>query len=143
MPWRAIGQSNVNEYGMTSRSIIESIETSRAKAIVDADVGALDIITDDDYVHVESSGAIRTKREFLDLIRHGEGCYERYVIAQNNIRIYGKVAVVTGVFENTYRPRDGGCIVKRARHIRVYVRRDAAWRNVSHQATSLGQDTLA
>jgi hypothetical protein len=122
---------------MRSRSIIESIEASRAKAIVDADVETLNIITDDDYIHVESSGAIRTKREFLDLIRHADGGHEPYVIAENNIRIYGNVAVVTGAFESVYRPRDGDCIVKRARHIRVYVRRDAAWRNVSHQATAV------
>jgi hypothetical protein len=118
-------------------SRIESIEAARAKAIIEADFDMLDHITDEDYVHVESSGTVRTKGEFLDQIKNGSGRYERYLVLENNIRIYGYVAVVTGVFENSYRARDGDCINKRARHIRVYVCREARWRNVSHQATSL------
>jgi hypothetical protein len=116
---------------------IEAIEASRVRAILEADLEVLGNITDDDYLHVDSSGAVRTKGEFLDKIRQGDGRYERYSISENNIRIYANSAVVMGVFENTYRPRHGDCIMKRARHIRVYVRRDDGWRNVSHQATSL------
>jgi hypothetical protein len=60
------------------------------------------------------------------------------VVSENQIRIFADAAVVTGLPENSYLKADGDRLVKRARHIRVYVRRAAGWKNVSHQATLCG-----
>ena len=121
----------------TDRRAIAALEELRAAAIVSADTKALAAMTDADYVHVETSGRVRTKQDFLETLRSGPGRFERYDVTENVIRLYGDTAVVTGVFDNAYRTADGHCTAKTARHIRVYVRRAGGWTNVSHQATAL------
>lgn len=116
---------------------IARLEAARAKAIVEADIAALSRITDDDYVHVEVSGQVRDKRGFLDGVAPLGGRFERYELLENAIRVFGDTAVVTGLFENTFLSGDGRRTGKRGRHTRVYVRRGADWRNVSHQATAI------
>ncbi|BCW87628.1 hypothetical protein sos41_07580 [Alphaproteobacteria bacterium SO-S41] len=127
--------------GDADRLVIAALEDRRAAAIIAADVDTLAAMTDADYVHVETSGRVRTKQDFLETLRSGPGRFERYDIRENVIQLYGDAAVVTGVFENAYRAADGQCTAKTARHIRVYVRRSGGWMNVSHQATAL--DTAA
>ena len=119
------------------RRAVAALEALRAAAIVSADTDTLAAMTDADYVHVETSGRVRTKQDFLETLRSGPGRFERYDVRENVIRLYGDAAVVTGVFENAYRAASGQCTVKTARHIRVYVRRAGRWMNVSHQATAL------
>ena len=116
-------------------AVVAAIEAARASAIVEADVATLSRITDEDYIHVETSGLVRTKREFLATIGSEAGRFERYLLIENHIRVYGAVAVVTGGFENTYRAADGRQTAKTARHIRIYLRGDGGWTNISHQAT--------
>lgn len=116
---------------------VATVEARRAAAIVAADVATLDAITDEDYVHVEANGAVRTKREFLSVLAGGERHFTRYDLNDNRIRVFfGAVAVVTGSFENAATGRDGGLTIRKARHTRVYVRRPGGWRNVSHHATA-------
>jgi ketosteroid isomerase-like protein len=112
-----------------------AVEAARARALVDADVATLDRITSDDYVHVESTGKVRTKAQFLDGLRQGEYRFESFVVDENHVSIHGDTAVVTGSYHNVIRTRAGVQPVKHARHIRVYARRDGAWINVAHQAT--------
>lgn len=121
---------------------IAALEDARAAAIVNADVGVLDALTDADYVHVEVSGRVRTKAEFLETLRLG-GRFERYEVSDNLIRLYGDAAVVTGEFRNALRLADGGLAAKHARHVRLYVRRAEGWMNVLHQATALDGVTRA
>lgn len=117
---------------------ITRIESSRARAIVAADIVTLDRITDDDYVHVEVSGKARDKRSFLDGVApDGGGRFARYELQDNLVRIFGDAAVVIGTFQNTFLTADGVRIHKRARHTRVYIRREAGWKNVSHHATAI------
>jgi len=114
---------------------VERIEDERAKAIVNADLSALERLTAPDYVHVETSGRVRTRSEFLAAIDPAAGRYERYENFDSHIQLYGDAAIVSGWFENAYRRADGTRSAKRARHVRVYVLTDGRWLNVVHQAT--------
>lgn len=114
---------------------IRRLEAERARAIVAADVDALSRITDDDYVHVEASGRVRNRAEFLAGVTAGGGGFVRYDLIDNTVRVFSDAAVVTGAFENSFVNENGERTDRRARHIRVYVRRPEGWRNVSHQAT--------
>ena len=119
----------------TPEAQVLSVEAARAKALVDADVATLDRMTSDDYVHVESTGKVRTKAQFLDGLRQGEYRFESFIVDENHVSIHGETAVVTGSYHNVIRTSAGVQPVKHARHIRVYIRRDGAWINVAHQAT--------
>jgi hypothetical protein len=63
--------------------------------------------------------------------------FVEWVITENNVRLFGKAAVVTGRYYNTVQVGDGPPVTKHARHIRVWVCNDGDWTNVAHQATAL------
>ena len=116
---------------------IRALEQQRAEAIVAADVATLQRITGGDYVHVEASGAVRTRDAFLSFLASGAGRFERYILLETCIRVFEDAALVTGMFENAFRAADGHLSTRVARHTRVWARRDGVWRNVSHQATAI------
>src|SRR4051812_12406708 len=89
---------------------IRALEQQRADAIVAADIGTLERITDLDYVHIEASGAVRSREAFLSFLVSGAGHFERYVLLETRIRLFADAALVTGAFENAYRPSGGELI---------------------------------
>jgi len=114
---------------------ILALEAERCRALVAADVTALDRLTAEDYTHVETGGGVRDKAGFLAILSRPGMRFTSWVIDENCVRIYGDTAVVTGRYHNTVRTSAGEQPPKQARHIRVYVRRDGRWQNVAHQAT--------
>ena len=123
----------------TALSDILALEAERCLALVAADVSTLDRITAEDYTHVETGGGTRNKAQFLAAMSRPEVRFSSWVIEENQVRVYGDTAVVTGRYHNTLCTADGEQPAKHARHIRVYVRRDGRWQNVAHQATLLAQ----
>lgn len=117
-----------------------AVETIRLKAMLEADTETLDRITGADYVHVESTGQIRTKAQFLEGLRNREYRFESFVIDENDVRILGAVALVTGRYHNVIETRAGIQPVKFARHLRLYALRNGEWINVAHQATAIAPD---
>ena len=115
--------------------LILALEAERCRALVDADVAALDRIAAEDYTHVETGGGARDKAGFLAILARPGVRFTSWVIEENSVRVYGDTAVVTGRYHNTVRTPAGEQPPKHARHIRVYVRRDGRWQNVAHQAT--------
>lgn len=113
------------------------VEKVRADAMVRADIETLDQMTSEDYTHVESTGRLRSKAEFLEALRQGEYRFESFVIDENQVRIIGDAAIVTGSYHNDIRTPAGLMPTKYARHLRVYVRRGGTWQNVAHQATEV------
>ena len=109
---------------------IAALEAARARAIVAGDVATLEAMTAGDYVHVETSGALRDKAGFLGVLTSGAGRFVRYELIDNHIAVLGEAAIVTGVFENAFQAADGTLTSKRARHLRVYAKRDGGWLNV-------------
>lgn len=126
---------------MSRRSVVEDVEAaeaSRARAIVEADLETLDRLTDPDLVHIDITGRVRTKAQFLDQLQDGGHRYRTYELLENTVHVSGDVAAVSGVFRNTLLT-NGEEIRKIARHLRVYLRRNEAWKTIVHQATSLDQ----
>jgi ketosteroid isomerase-like protein len=81
----------------------------------------------------------RTTAQFLAAFKAGEFAFDAFDIEENSVRPYGDTAVVIGRYSN--RIRTGGTTLptKRARHLRVYVKRVDSWQLVAHQATELTQ----
>jgi len=112
-----------------------AIDARRIAALVAGDLGTVDSLTADDYTHVETNGGRRDKAGFLRLLAQPDFRFVRWTIDENTVRVFGDVAVVTGSYRNVTRTAAGEQPEKQARHIRVWVRRNGAWRNVAHQAT--------
>jgi hypothetical protein len=116
---------------------ILALEARRSKALVDGDAATLDLLTAQDYTHVETGGGVRDKAGFLSILSRPGMRFTSWVIEENLVRVYGDTAVVTGRYHNTVRTSAGEQPPKHARHIRVWVRRDGRWQNVAHQATQI------
>ena len=116
---------------------ILDIEARRTQALLDGDAETLAEITGDDYTHVETGGGIRDKAGFLAILSRPGVRFSRWVIEENQVRVYGDTAVVTGRYFNCVTTAAGEQPPKHARHIRIYVRRNGRWENVAHQATAI------
>lgn len=117
------------------RAEIEAIEAARARAIVAADVAALDALTDASYVHIDADGQRRDKKEFLEIVAARTGRFTRYDVTGNVILASDDLAVVHGCFDNEHVATDGRIRTKSARHVRLYRLGPAGWLNILHQAT--------
>ncbi len=114
-------------------------DARRIAALVAKDLATVDALTAEDYTHVETNGGRRDKAGFLALLRQPEFRFVRWTIDENTVRVFGDVAVVTGSYRNVTRNAQGEQPEKHARHLRVWVRTNGAWRNVAHQATAIVQ----
>ncbi|YBV94362.1 nuclear transport factor 2 family protein (plasmid) [Phyllobacteriaceae bacterium JZ32] len=115
------------------------LDSMRIDALLRNDVEFLEEITADDYSHVESSGGARNKSQFIAGRRNQRALFSTFVIDENRATIYCNVAIVVGRYHNAYRTSSGSSVVKRARHLRVYVHENGRWKNVAHQATEIGR----
>lgn len=112
-----------------------ALDAKRIDALLHNDVEFLESITDDNYLHVHSSGRARSKAQFMAGRGNRPSMFSTFVIDENNATIYCNVAVVAGSYHNSYK---GASAEKRARHLRIYVHRNGQWKNVVHQSTRVG-----
>jgi hypothetical protein len=116
---------------------VNRLEAQRCRALLDADVAALERLTGADYQHVETGGTTRDRAGFLAAIARPDHRFVLWVIEESRTVLHGDVAIVTGRYRNQVRTPAGLQPVKQARFVRVWVRRDGAWQNVVHQATAI------
>jgi hypothetical protein len=117
------------------------VENERIQALLQKDFTTLERIMAEEYLHVESNGTIRTKAQFLAALKAGEFAFDSFDIEENSIRTYGGTAIVIGRYSNRIRTGGKTLPTKRARHLRVYVKRAGYWQLVAHQATELRDTT--
>lgn len=123
----------------TTEEEVLAADARRIAALVAKDLDVVEALTAEDYTHVETNGGRRDKAGFLALLRQPDFRFVRWTIEENAVRVFGDVAVVSGSYRNVTRNAHGQQPEKHARHLRVWVRRDGAWRNVAHQATAIVQ----
>lgn len=119
------------------QQLIEQLEQRRVEALLAGDATTLDEITDDDCTHIESTGASRTKADFLRDLKARVFSFDMFEIEANHIRLFGDSAVVTGRYRNIVRKQGVAGAIKYAHHIRVYAKRNGVWKLVAHQATEI------
>ena len=115
---------------------IKGLERARQDAFVRGDVDFLDAQTADDYTTVNGTGALSTKPEMMRSLRAGTTTVKSYELSEMRTRVYGDVAVLTGIY------RDESSVNGRTRRvnvrfIRVFVNQRGQWRAVSYQQTPL------
>jgi hypothetical protein len=127
------GQGIAGKESAVEQEVLK-VEEEEAQALVKSDTDALGRICADDLSHIDTSGAMLTKAQFLEELRAG---HPKYLTSQHDdirVRVYGDTAVVTArstsAVENngkvSYGPR---------RFMNVYVKHNGVWRLVAHQGT--------
>ena len=115
---------------------IRALESQRGQALLKADTVALSQLVADDFVEISRLGAVRTKADNMREIASGTLRLTAVRYDSLSVRIYGDVAVLQGIADNTGTFR-GFPFAGKIRYTRIFVRRDGRWRAVAMQQTSM------
>ncbi|MEV1142948.1 nuclear transport factor 2 family protein [Micromonospora sp. NPDC049799] len=118
---------------------LQAVEHRRQRALVDADLEALDEIFDDSLVHTHAHGITHTKTQLLEHTASRRP-YLGITRGELLIRLVGDVAVITGPLTNLLRTPDGGERTLAGVATQI-LRRDerGGWRFISFQMTPYAQ----
>lgn len=115
---------------------VRAVEMSRADALVKADTVALSRMIAQDFVEISRLGQRRTRSDNIRDIASGDLRLLTVKYDSLMVRIYGDVAVLTGIADNTGTAR-GFPFAGKIRYSRIFVRREGRWQAVLMQQTSL------
>jgi nitrogen fixation/metabolism regulation signal transduction histidine kinase len=120
----------------TPEDVVRSLESARAQALLHADTTALSRMVADEFIEVSRLGTLRTKADNLREIASGALKLTSVKYDSVSVRIYGDVAVLRGIADNTGTMR-GFPFSGRIWYTRVFVRRDGRWQAVAMQHTMI------
>ncbi len=122
--------------GPTPEVAVRALESARAQALVSADTTALSRMIADEFIEVSRFGTLRTKADNVREI--GSGVLKLTTVKYDSVtvRIYGDVAILRGIADNTGSLR-GFPFSGRLWYTRIFVRRDGRWQAVAMQHTMI------
>jgi ketosteroid isomerase-like protein len=115
---------------------VRAVEMSRRQALLAADTVALSRMLAPDFMEISRLGTVRTRADNIRDIASGALHLTSINYDSLNVRIYGDVAVLTGIADNTGTMR-GFPFAGKIRYTRVFVRRDGRWQAVLMQQTPM------
>jgi ketosteroid isomerase-like protein len=120
----------------TPEDSVRAVELSRGQALLRADTAALSRMVADEFIEISRLGGLRTKADNIRDIANGMLHLTAVKYDSLAVRIYGDVAVLTGIADNTGTFR-GFPFSGKIRYMRIFVRRDGRWQAVAMQQTPL------
>jgi len=113
---------------------IHALENQRCQAMLDKDMKTLEALYADELVYTHSNASVDDKKSYLAGIKSGKFDYKAIKRPEENIRIVGDTAVVTGRAEISVRA-DGADRQLNSRYTIVWVKRGGKWQAVTWQST--------
>lgn len=113
---------------------VKAAEMKRRDALLAADTATLAKLMAPDFMEISRLGTVRTGPENLRDVGSGTLHLTSIKYDSLNVRIYGDVAVLTGIADNTGTMR-GFPFSGKIRYTRVFVRKDGRWQAVLMQQT--------
>ncbi len=115
---------------------VRAVEMSRRQALLAADTVALSRMLAPDFVEISRLGTVRTRADNIRDIASGALHLTAVTYDSLTVRVYGDVAVLTGIADNTGTMR-GFPFSGKIRYTRIFVRRDGRWQAVLMQQTMM------
>jgi ketosteroid isomerase-like protein len=115
---------------------IRALETSRGQALLQADTVALSRMLAPDFVEISRLGALRSRADNIRDIASGTLKLTAVKYDSLDVRIYGDVAILRGIADNTGAFR-GFPFSGKVRYTRIFVKRDGRWQAVEMQQTAM------
>ncbi len=122
--------------GVTPEDSVRAVELTRARALVQGDTTALSRMVADEFIEISRLGQLRTRADNIRDIASGALRLTSVKYDSLIVRIYGDVAVLQGIADNTGTFR-GIPFSGKIRYTRVFVRRDGRWQAVAMQQTAV------
>jgi ketosteroid isomerase-like protein len=110
---------------------------SWSSAVVANDPRAVGEFVADDWTLIAADGHVMTKASFMRVMASGELVHDRMTLASPVVRLYGDVAIVSGVATTTGAYR-GERFATHERSTDVFIWRNGRWRCVLTQLTATG-----
>jgi uncharacterized protein DUF4440 len=125
-----------NAGGSTLEDSVRAVELARGRALLQADTVALSRMVAEEFTEVSRLGQLRTRADNIRDIASGVLKLTSVKYDSLRVRIYGDVAVLSGIADNagTFR---GFPFSGKIRYTRIFVRRDGRWQAVAMQQTSM------
>jgi hypothetical protein len=120
----------------TPEDSVRAAEEARGQALLSADTVALSRLVAAEFTEVSRLGTLRTKADNIRDIASGELKLTSVRYDSLTVRMYGDVAVLQGIADNTGTFR-GFPFRGKIRYTRVFVRRDGRWQAVTMQQTAM------
>lgn len=119
----------------TAKDIL-ALEDARYAAMIATDEAALRKCFGEDLVYVHSSGLVDSKASYIAAILGGKFRYRKCDRFEEQVRIYGRTALVTGraVFEAEI---EGSPRTLRLRYLNVWTETPDGWKFVAWQSCPL------
>lgn len=116
----------------------ESLLHQWTQAYIDSDTAALNRIIADDWIYTDGNGRTTTKQQAITgFVKSGDR-YESIEYDGLNVRIYDKVAILTGNETMHIQLQNGDCVAYRLRFTDVYHLQDnSQWRAVATHTSPL------
>ena len=105
------------------------------QAAVKQDSAALHKYLAEDLQYAHAGGKTQNRDEYIAAVMTGPSHYESFTFSDVTVRVYGKVAVLTG-FVDVKIP---GQEAFRVRTLQVYTDNNGQWQMAAHQSTRLGR----
>jgi len=115
---------------------VRAVEQARGEALLHADTVALSRMLATEFMEISRLGLVRTRADNIRDIASGDLKLLTVRYDSLAVRIYGSVAVLTGIADNTGQFR-GFPFSGKIRYTRVFVRRDGRWQAVLMQQTPM------
>lgn len=115
---------------------VRALEEARGQALIHADTAALSRMVAPEFTEVSRLGTLRTRADNIRDIASGDLRLTSVRYDSLAVRIYGDVAVLQGIADNTGTFR-GFPFRGKIRYTRVFVRREGRWQAVTMQQTAM------
>jgi hypothetical protein len=122
--------------GSAAEDSVRALEAARGQALLRADTVALSRMVGDEFTEISRLGTLRSRADNIRDIASGALKLTTVRYDSLAVRIYGDVAVLQGIADNTGTFR-GFPFSGRIRYTRIFVRRDGRWQAVAMQQTSV------
>ena len=113
---------------------LNQLEDKRYTALIAGDWAAVDALLADEFFYNQGGGGSVTKADFLGYMKAGDAKVKKAVREDTKIRLYGDIAVITGIthVDVTLKGEDK---ILHSRYLHVWAKKGDSWKLVARQAT--------
>jgi len=122
--------------GSKEQQVRKSID-EQYKAVVDKDAATLNRLYADDYMRIGTSGETLSKAEVIKILVGGDFTVTHTELSDLKFRLYGDVAVVTGVSTFTGMLKGEDAQTHNDRFTQVWVKRNGGWQMTLQQRSNM------
>jgi ketosteroid isomerase-like protein len=122
-------------FATDSSDLVRDAAAGWTQAAVKQDASGLRRYMAEDLQYAHAGGKTQTRDEYIAAVVTGPSHYESFTFSDVKVKVYGKVAVLTGFVD----VKMTGQEAFRVRTLQVYTENNGQWQMSAHQSTRLGR----